>query len=86
MRLPDWPGTNYDSIFVSGGVSFAERFAGQINTPSGDSDILSGTPTAGFSLALGVAGQNLNIFLNGTTQVLTGLGLRGFPDFDAIGE
>lgn len=85
------PGTNYDSIFVSGGASFAERFAGQINSPSGGFDVLSGTPTGPLSLAVGVPGQNLNIFINGTipnpiNQVLTGLGPVGFPSFAAIGE
>ena len=80
------PGTNYDAMFVSGGVSFAERFAGQTNAPSGGFDILSGTPTPGLSLAVGAANQNLNIFLNGGSQVLTGLGPAGFPNFNAIGE
>jgi PEP-CTERM motif len=80
------PGTNYDGVFVSGGVSFAERFAGQTNAPSGGFDVLSGTPTAALSLAVGSAGQNLNIFINGASQVLTGLGPAGFPNFDAIGE
>lgn len=80
------PGTNYDGVFVSGGVSFAERFAGQVNTPVGGFDVLSGTPTGPLSLAVGVAGQNLNILINEGTQVLSGLGTVGFPSFDAIGE
>ncbi len=80
------PGTNYDGIMVSGGVSFGERFAGQTNTPSGDFDVLGGTPTASLSVVTGSANQNLNVFVNNGTQVLTGLGPRGFPSFDAIGE
>lgn len=80
------PGTNYDAVFVSGGVSFAERFVGQTNTPAGGFDVLSNAALAGLSLQTGAAGQNLNIFVNGTSQVLTGLGPSGFPDFDAIGE
>lgn len=80
------PGTNYDGIMVSGGVSFGERFAGQTNTPSGVFDILSGTPTASLAVVAGAANQNLNVFVNGGSQVLTGLGPRAFPDFDAIGE
>jgi len=80
------PGTNYNSVFVSGGASFAERFAGQTNTPAGGFDILSGTPTASLSLSVGAANQNLNVFVNFTSQVLTGLGPLGFPNFDAIGE
>lgn len=79
------PGTNYNGIFVSGGSAFAERFTGQVLSTSGDFDVLSGTPTASLSLALGLAGQNLNIFDN-STNVLTGLGHLGFPSFSAIGE
>ena len=80
------PGTNYDSVFVSGGVSFAERFVGQTNTPSGTFDVLSGSPDGSLALAVGAPGQNLNVFDNAGSQVLTGLGPAGFPDFDAIGE
>jgi hypothetical protein len=80
------PGTNYDAVFVSGGVSFAERFVGQTNTPSGDFDVLSGSPGGPLALAVGAPGRNLNVFINNTSQVLTGLGPRGFPGFDAIGE
>lgn len=80
------PGTNYNGIFVSGGASFAERFVGQTNTPVGDFDVLSGTPSAGLALAVGAAGQNLNVFVEGVSQVLTGLGPAGFPNFNAIGE
>jgi hypothetical protein len=80
------PGTNYDAVFVSGGVSFAERFVGQTNTPAGGFDVLSNAALAGLSLQIGTAGQNLNIFLNGSSQVLTGLGPAGFPSFGAIGE
>lgn len=80
------PGTNYDGILVSGGASFAERFVGQSNTPSGDFDVLSGAPSGPLALAVGAAGENLNVFENGGSQVLTGLGPLGFPNFDAIGE
>ena len=80
------PGTNYDGIMVSGGVSFGERFVGQTNTPSGDFDVLSGTPTSSLSLVAGAPNQNLNVFNNGGTQVLTGLGPLGFANADAIGE
>jgi hypothetical protein len=80
------PGTNYDSIFTSGGVSFAERFTGQANTPSGGFDVLSGTPSGPLSLAIGATNQNLNVVVNNGSQVLSGLGPVGFPAFDAIGE
>jgi len=80
------PGTNYDGILASGGASFAERFVGQSNTPVGVFDALSGTPSGPLALAIGAAGENLNVFLNAGTNVLTGLGPLGFPDFDAVGE
>jgi hypothetical protein len=80
------PGTNYNGVFVSGGVSFAERFVGQSLSTAGGFDTLSGTPGAPLILQVGAVDQNLNIFLNGSSQVLTGLGPSGFPNFDAIGE
>lgn len=80
------PGTNYDGIFESGNTAFGERFVGQSNTPAGGFDVLSGSPTGTLALALGAAGQNLNVFNNAGSQVLTGLGPTGFPNYDAIGE
>jgi PEP-CTERM motif len=80
------PGTNYDTVFYSNGVGFAERFAGQVRTSLGDSDQLSGSPVGALSLAVGAAGQNLNVFAYNPSQVLTGLGPKAFPNFDAIGE
>lgn len=81
----DAPGTNYNALFVSGNVAFGERFQGQTLVPSGTFDTLTGAPTAGLTLLTGATDQNLNIFTF-STQVLTGLGPLGFPDFDAIGE
>ena len=81
------PGTNYDGIFFSNGVGFAERFVGQTLSNSGGFDVLDGAPSGGnLTLQTGTPGQNLNIFLNAGTNVLTGLGPAGFPSFDAIGE
>jgi hypothetical protein len=80
------PGTSYNTVFVSGGVSFAERFTGQVNTPVNGFDVLSGSPTGPLSLTVGAAGANLNIFLFNGSQVLTGLGPLGFPADGAIGE
>lgn len=79
------PGTNYDAIFYSNGVGFGERFTGQTVTDVGGFDQLGGSPSA-LTLATGVAGQNLNVFVNAGTNVLTGLGSQGFPSFGAIGE
>ncbi|WP_287076303.1 MULTISPECIES: PEP-CTERM sorting domain-containing protein [unclassified Microcystis] len=80
------PGTNYNAIFESNGADFAERFVGQSLSFSGDSDILSGLPTGPLALQVGAANQNLNVWTYNTSQVLTGLGPKGFPGFDAIGE
>ena len=81
------PGTNYDSIFFSNGVGFAERFTGQTLTDAGGFDQLGGSPSGpSLTLLTGAAGQNLNIFINGSSQVLTGLGSAGFPAGNAIGE
>lgn len=80
------PGANYDGILVSGGASFAERFAGQVNTPVGGFDVLSGKPTGPLSLTVGAPGQNLNVLTNAGSKVLDGLGPAGFPSRDAIGS
>jgi hypothetical protein len=84
------PGTNYDAIFASGGVGFAERFVGQTLNAVGDFDQLSGSPTGSLTLQVGAANHNINIFAgnygNKYGNVLTGLGTPGFPDFNAIGE
>jgi hypothetical protein len=80
------PGTNYDGGLVSGGAAFAERFVGQTLSANGDFDVLGGSPTGPLTLQTGAAGHNLNVFDNGGTQVLTGLGTAGFPAFQAIGE
>ena len=81
------PGTNYDGIIDLVGASFGERFTGQTLSYSGNSDVLSGTPTGGLSLQAGAAGQNLNSYTRSPDgNILTGLGRLGFPDFNAIGE
>lgn len=84
------PGTNYDSVFISGGAAFAERFVGQTLSISGYFDILSGTPDGSLTLQVGAAGQNIDIFA-GTYggvygNILNGLGYLGFPDGNAVGE
>ncbi len=79
------PGTNYDGILISGGLKFAERFAGQTLGANGDFDVVSGTPSGPLTLQAGAPGQNLDVFTY-VSNVLTGLGPVGFPDLDAIGE
>ena len=80
------PGTNYDAIVASNGVALGERFVGQTLSYVGDSDKLGGLPSGPLTLKAGAPGQNLNVFFYTTSNVLTGLGHLGFPDFNAIGE
>jgi len=79
------PGTNYDGVLSSGGLSFSERFAGQSVSSSGDFDVITGLPTNPLEPEAGEAGQNLDVF-DYEGNVLTGLGALGYPDGDAIGE
>ena len=84
------PGTNYDGILNFGGVLIGERFAGQTLSFSGNSDVLSGSPTGPLSLVVGTPGQNvaiLSIPAEGVpTNAVVGLGRLGFPNPLAIGE
>jgi hypothetical protein len=78
-------GTNYDGLVWSGGLMFAERFAGQTLSYSDVFDVVSGTPINPLTPQVGLPAQNLVVF-DYTTNVLSGLGPLGFSDFDAIGE
>lgn len=79
------PGTNFDGVVVSGGMLFAERFAGQSLGSSGDFDLVSGAPSNPLTPQAGAPGQNLDVF-DYAGNVLAGLGPIGYPDIDAIGE
>jgi len=79
------PGTNYDDVLNVGALYFAERFAGQSASPSGDFDAISGSPTKPLQLQAGEPGQNLDVF-DYSGNVLAGLGHLGYKDIDAIGE
>lgn len=78
-------GTDYDGLVWSGGLMFAERFAGQTLSYSDVFDVVSGVPLDPLTPQPGLPGQNLVVF-DYTTNVLAGLGRLGFPDFDAMGE
>ena len=80
------PGTNYDGILESGGTDFAERFVGQTLSFSGNFDVLSGNPTGPLTLQVGAPNKNINVFTFPGSNVLTGLGPTGYPDFNSIGE
>jgi hypothetical protein len=79
-------GSNYDTTFVSRGVGFGERFNGQSLGSSGNFDTLGGSATGSLSVIAGSANHNLDILLYNGSNVLTGLGPLGYPNFDAVGE
>lgn len=84
---PD-PGTQYAATFVSRGVGFGERFAGQAVTPAfGRFDQLAGLPAGGvLTLLAGAAAQNLSVANYRGSNTLAGLGPLGYPSFSAQGE
>ena len=68
-----FPGTVYNGVLTSGGVRYAERFAGQTLGFSGNNDVLSGAPSNPLTLQLGAANQNLDVGTdNGTPQESAG--------------
>ncbi|UCH84656.1 MAG: hypothetical protein JSW50_02890, partial [Candidatus Latescibacterota bacterium] len=83
------PGTHYDDVIESDGADFAERFVGQTLTINGNFDILSGTPSGPLSLQVGAPNHNVGVVEApscGPTQILTGWGPPGYPDFSGGGE
>lgn len=80
------PGTNYDNIIEGIGISFAERFVGQMLSFNGDFDVITGTPDDPVSLQVGDPNDNLAIFVFAGSQVLVGIGPDGFPKGSALGE
>jgi hypothetical protein len=86
------PGKNYDDIITSGYTSFGERFSVQTIKYKNDDDILAidnvsdKTVNSPLCLVRGNPGRNLVIMKYHGTNILIGLGNRGFPDFRASGE
>lgn len=79
-------GREIGDILDQPGARFGERFAGQILTPEGDFDRVSGQPLAPLSVLPGAKGQTLGIMRLMATSVLQGHGPRGFPSTQAVGE
>lgn len=79
---------NHDGVVARSGASFAERYAGQIRSTSGDFDVLAGSPSRPLMLQVGAPNQNLNTVYDGASNatVIDGLGPLGFPSASAIGE
>ena len=79
------PEGNYDNFPQISGITFAERFFGQMISFDGDFDVVTGLPDNPLSSQPGEPNKTLAIVLSGN-NVLAGLGPVGFPDNDAIGE
>ena len=79
-------GTNYDSTFISRGVGFGERFSGQSLGSSGNFDTLGSSASGALAVVAGTPNHNLDILFYAGSNVLTGLGPLGYPNFDAVGE
>jgi hypothetical protein len=77
---------SYDAVIDLEGASFAERFAGQSLTYSGNFDVLSAVPSDPLTLQVGEASKNIHILHGSYPSVVDGLGPLGFPHMDAIGE
>jgi hypothetical protein len=68
------------------GIGFGEKIIGQINTPAGGFDVISGTPGAPLALDTSIAANYGLCLVDGYPSVLAGLGPLGYPDYDAVGE
>ncbi len=79
-------GREIDGLLQQPGATFGERFAGQILTPRGDFDRVTGQPLAPLTILPGDKGQTLGILRLMRTSVLQGHGPRGFPSTQAVGE
>jgi hypothetical protein len=79
-------GSNYDATFISRGVGFGERFNGQSLGTSGNFDTLGSSASGALAVVAGTPNHNLDILLYNGSNVLTGLGPLGYPNFDAVGE
>lgn len=79
-------GARIDDLLTRPGARLGERFAGQILTQDGDFDRVSGRPDAPLTVQPGTPGRNLGAIRLPGTVVLHGLGPRGFPRAEAIGE
>ena len=81
-----FPGTVYNGVLTSGGVRYAERFAGQTLGFSGDNDVLSGAPSNPLTLQVGAANQNLDVGFDNGTNDLIPCGLLGCSNPNGYGE
>ena len=81
-----FPGTVYNGVLTSGGIRYAERFAGQTLGFSGDNDVLSGAPSNPLTLQVGAANQNLDVGFDNGTNDLIPCGLLGCSDPNGYGE
>lgn len=68
------------------GIFFGEKLVGQVNTPVGRNDVITGTPTTPLTMDTSIeANVGVNVLTFGTT-VIDGLGPLAFPLPEAIGD
>ena len=79
-------GSRIDDVLVRDGVTFGERFAGQLREANGDFDVISGTPLLPLTILDGGPGQTLGAMHLQGTIVLHGHGNRTYPSVEAVGE
>lgn len=79
-------GRAHDEVLRRPGAAFGERFAGQSVIENGTYDRIEGTPWAPLELRAGEPGRALGAMHVTGTTVLQGLGERGFPRVEAVGE
>lgn len=75
-----------NGVVTVGGLSFAERFAGQSVFDAGGHDQLGGFASGPLTLQPGAAGRNLSAAYDGSITYLTGVAFGGYPNVAAIGE
>ncbi|MFQ5415321.1 MAG: hypothetical protein ACE5E6_12765, partial [Phycisphaerae bacterium] len=86
--LASSPGTSFVTIARPDlGITFGEKLIGQVNTPDGGFDLITGTPTLPLTMDTSVdAAVGVDVLGLFRTTLLNGLGSLGFPDLHAIGE
>ena len=80
------PGNRIDELLHLQGATFAERFAGQTLSASGDFDIVTGAAFPPLTPLPGAPGQALSIVNMFQTNILNGFGPAGYPRVHAQGE
>lgn len=69
------------------GITFGEKLVGQTNNSDGHFDVVGGTPSVPLTMDTSIdAVFGVNIISMFSSTVISGIGVLGFPDRNAIGE